>query len=199
MSPVWSLSNIMIISRTVSGLNGDQVPFDSARPNSSAVIWPLLSLSTWLNTFHKNCWSGCGGGGAWYAMADRPIGARGREPPGHVITNFLTFPTQRKNHTIYCNIFQTKAWMRDWRVRENRDWNVNEITPRIRFKVNHLTERRVIRERGEYKRQCDSSTEDDDDKCKREKMKFISEQMFRWVLLSVVVDISPETVNMFRR
>jgi hypothetical protein len=35
-----------IISRTVSGLNGDHVPFDSATCNSSPEIYPLLSLST---------------------------------------------------------------------------------------------------------------------------------------------------------
>lgn len=39
-----------IINRTVSGLNGLQVPLDSAAPNSSAFIKPLLSLST-LNLF----------------------------------------------------------------------------------------------------------------------------------------------------
>lgn len=38
--------SLPIISRTVSGLNAFQVPFESACCNSSALINPLLSLST---------------------------------------------------------------------------------------------------------------------------------------------------------
>lgn len=37
---------IPIINRTVSGLKGLHVPFDSANPNSSALMNPLLSRST---------------------------------------------------------------------------------------------------------------------------------------------------------
>lgn len=42
--------NLLIINRTVSGLNGVQVPLDSAVCNSLAVMEPLRSLS---NLYHN--------------------------------------------------------------------------------------------------------------------------------------------------
>lgn len=44
--PWFCLSNIPIIKRTVSGLNGLQVPLERATCSSSAEMNPLLSLST---------------------------------------------------------------------------------------------------------------------------------------------------------
>lgn len=44
--PIPLLSNIPIISLTVSGLKGLHVPFDSAACNSDALMAPLLSRST---------------------------------------------------------------------------------------------------------------------------------------------------------
>lgn len=44
--PLFCLSNIPIIKRTVSGLNGVQVPLESAICSSSDDMNPLLSLST---------------------------------------------------------------------------------------------------------------------------------------------------------
>lgn len=56
--PRLCLSNMPIISRTVSGLNGVHVPLERATCNSSAEMYPLRSRSTLLNTSHRNSLDG---------------------------------------------------------------------------------------------------------------------------------------------
>ena len=54
MPPSLSVSNMAIIMRQVSGLKGRQVPFESARWSSSALIRPERSRST---AYRENAWN----------------------------------------------------------------------------------------------------------------------------------------------